>query len=65
MARKEGLWMHYSLAPTRSKSHEMLLECLAQCFEEEAGSAKDVERLRTGVARSCRCLIFFAQYIRL
>ena len=37
VARKEGLWMHYRLAPARSKSHEMLLECLTQCFREESG----------------------------
>ena len=53
VARKEGLWMHYRLAPPRSKSHEMLLECLSQCFLEECVFAKDKERLRTGVG-SCR-----------
>ena len=25
VARKEGRWMHYRLAPARSRSHEMLL----------------------------------------
>jgi ArsR family transcriptional regulator len=53
VARKDGLWMHYRLAPAHSKSHEMLLECLAQCFREEGAFAKDNERLRTGVG-SCR-----------
>ena len=48
VARKEGLWMHYRLAPARSKSHAMLLECLAQCFHEECVFATDNERLRTG-----------------
>ena len=38
--------MHYSLAPARSKSHKMLLECLAQCFQEEAVFAKDEGRLQ-------------------
>ena len=53
VARKEGLWMHYRLAPAQSKSHAMLLECLAQCFREECVFAKDQERLRTGIG-SCR-----------
>src|SRR5208282_1165644 len=53
VARKEGLWMHYRMAPARSKSHEMLLECLVQCFREECVFANDNERLRTGVG-SCR-----------
>ncbi len=54
VARKEGLWMHYRLAPARSKSQEMLLACLAQCFEEEGVFAKDRERLRSSVRSSCR-----------
>jgi ArsR family transcriptional regulator, arsenate/arsenite/antimonite-responsive transcriptional repressor len=53
VARKQGLWMHYRLAPPRSKFHEMLLECLAQCFSEEGGFGKDVDRLRTRVRPRC------------
>ncbi len=53
VARKEGLWMHYRLAPARSKSHAMLLECLAQCFREECVFAKDLQRPRTRFG-SCR-----------
>lgn len=53
VARKEGLWMHYRLAPARSKSQEMLLACLAQCFREEAVFAKDGERLRAKVLPPC------------
>ncbi len=53
VARKEGLWMHYRLAPPRSKSHEMLLECLSQCFREESGFAKDDERLQARVRPDC------------
>ncbi len=53
VARREGLWMHYRLAPTRSRSHEMLLECLAQCFREGAVFAKDGERLRARVRPVC------------
>ena len=53
VARKDGLWMHYRLAPAQSKSQEMLLECLAQCFREECVFAKDNQRLRTGGGSCC------------
>lgn len=53
IARREGLWMHYRLSSARTKSHEMLLECLAQCFREERVFANDNERIRAGVG-SCR-----------
>ena len=53
VARKEGLWMHYSLAPARSKAHEMLLDCLAQCFEEEGGFSKDAGRLHARTSPAC------------
>ncbi len=53
VARKEGLWMHYRLSPAHSKSHEMLLDCLAQCFREDCVFANDNERLRARVG-SCR-----------
>ncbi len=54
VARKEGLWMHYRLAPARSKSQKMLLECLAQCFQEERVFAEDNQRLRGRVHPNCR-----------
>ncbi len=47
VARKEGLWCHYRLAPATRRFHELLLECLAQCFEEEAQYAKENQRLRS------------------
>jgi ArsR family transcriptional regulator len=53
VARKEGLWMHYSLAPARSKFQAMLLECLGQCFQEEPAFARDAERLRLRVRPMC------------
>jgi ArsR family transcriptional regulator len=54
VARKEGLWMHYRLAPAGRKSHAMLLACLAQCFQEEGIFAKDQQRLRERVHLGCR-----------
>lgn len=53
VARKEGLWMHYRLAPPRSKSHAMLLQCLAQCFSESVVFSKDNERLWARAGSSC------------
>src|SRR5271168_3267729 len=33
VARKDGLWMHYRLAPAKSQFHKSLLNCLACCFQ--------------------------------
>src|SRR2546423_14053648 len=37
VARKEGLWMHYRLAPAKSEFHKSLLNCLAFCFQSVPG----------------------------
>jgi ArsR family transcriptional regulator len=52
VARKEGLWMHYSLAQPRSTSHRMLLECVKQCCQEERVFKNDRDRLQ-GQLRIC------------
>jgi ArsR family transcriptional regulator len=44
-ARKEGLWMHYSLAPAGNEFHKSLLNCLACCFKSVPELAKDARRL--------------------
>ncbi len=44
-ARKEGLWMHYQLAPAAGEFHKSLLNCLACCFECVPELAKDTKRL--------------------
>lgn len=43
--RKEGLWMHYQLAPTRNRFHGKLLECLACCFADVPELSRDLEAL--------------------
>jgi ArsR family transcriptional regulator, arsenate/arsenite/antimonite-responsive transcriptional repressor len=53
VARKEGLWMHYRLAPPKGKFQGMLLKCLSQCFKEETIFAKDFERLRARLCPGC------------
>ena len=42
--RKEGLWVHYSLAPARGRFHETLLQCLGACFHEVPAVEGDAKR---------------------
>ena len=44
VARKEGLWMHYSLAPARDAFHKDLLNCLKSCFRDVPELARDQRR---------------------
>ena len=48
-ARKQGLWMHYSLAQARSEFHTRILDCLGCCFTDVPELAKDAVRLRKGL----------------
>jgi ArsR family transcriptional regulator len=43
-ARKQGLWMYYSLAPGRGSFHESLLACLEACLREVPELAGDEKR---------------------
>jgi ArsR family transcriptional regulator len=56
-ARKEGLWMHYSLAPAIDPFHQKLLECLSCCFADVPQLAKDAKRradcCRTAAGACC------------
>lgn len=45
VARKDGLWMHYSLTPAKTEFHKSLLNCLACCFRSVPELKKDTERL--------------------
>jgi ArsR family transcriptional regulator len=44
-ARREGLWIHYRLAPAVNEFHQRLLDCLACCFEEIPAFTKDANRV--------------------
>ena len=46
VGRKDGLWMHYRLAPATSEFHESLLNCLACCFASVPELAMDSRRLK-------------------
>jgi ArsR family transcriptional regulator len=52
-ARKEGLWMHYRLAPATTEFHKSLLSCLGCCFRSVPELSKDIERL--GRSKGGRC----------
>jgi ArsR family transcriptional regulator len=60
LARKQGLWMYYRLAPPRQRVHEKLLECLGCCFGDVPELARDrrvLERrleARRARAKCCR-----------
>ena len=43
--RKQGLWMHYSLAPAASALHKKLLDCVGPCAAEIPEIQRDAERL--------------------
>jgi ArsR family transcriptional regulator len=51
VARKEGLWQHYSLTRPKSEFHRSLLNCLACCFQSVPELKRDSRRL--GRAGSC------------
>ena len=46
LARKQGLWSYYRLAPAKSRFHSRLLDCLRCCFREVPELAADAKRLR-------------------
>ncbi len=55
LARKDGLWTHYRLAPARNAFHKKLLECLANCFHDVPELAQDAELLRKIKLRKAAC----------
>jgi ArsR family transcriptional regulator, arsenate/arsenite/antimonite-responsive transcriptional repressor len=44
--RKEGQWCYYTLAPTRNKFHEKILDCLCCCLSEVPELVKDGKLLK-------------------
>jgi ArsR family transcriptional regulator, arsenate/arsenite/antimonite-responsive transcriptional repressor len=57
-ARREGLWMHYRLAPASSEFHRSLLNCLGCCFKSVPELAADLRKLgrdksRAGCSNDC------------
>jgi ArsR family transcriptional regulator len=54
LARKQGLWSYYRLAPARDPFHRTLLDCLACCFGSAAELSRDAARLRSKRASATR-----------
>jgi ArsR family transcriptional regulator len=53
-ARKEGVWMHYSLATPTHALHRALLACLDECGAHETTFTADEKRVvRARRARGC------------
>lgn len=52
-ARRDGLWIHYRLAPAQNAVHKKLIECLACCLQEVPQIARDAKRLRR-VGNCCK-----------
>lgn len=44
VARKDGLWSYYSLAPAEGRFHRSLLTCLDSCFAEVPELEGDAKR---------------------
>ena len=53
-ARKDGLWVHYSLAPAADRLHRSLLECLASSREDVPQIGTDESRY-AAVCKSGGC----------
>ena len=51
VARREGVWMHYRLAPAQGEFHQSLLNCLTCCFQSVPELKQDARRL--GWTSSC------------
>ena len=47
-ARKDGLWIHYKLAPAKSAFHRSLIKCLRECFRDVPELAADGKRMKAG-----------------
>ena len=45
LSRKDGLWMHYTLAPASGEFHRKLIECLGCCFGDVPQLKKDAKAL--------------------
>jgi ArsR family transcriptional regulator, arsenate/arsenite/antimonite-responsive transcriptional repressor len=54
-ARKEGLWMHYRLAPAKSRFHQKLMECLSCCLADLPEVAKDAKRRANDCCNPVKC----------
>ncbi len=59
--RREGQWIHYSLAPVQSTFHQKLLECAANCVHEVTEIREDERRLDAMRSRDTGCCVLPAK----
>jgi ArsR family transcriptional regulator len=45
VARKDGLWQHYALAPAKGAFHRKMIECLESCFGDVPQLARDAAKV--------------------
>jgi ArsR family transcriptional regulator len=55
VARREGSWMYYELAPARDAFHRKLLDCLACCFQQVPELERDRKRLGAACGAKGSC----------
>jgi ArsR family transcriptional regulator len=55
VGRKEGLWMHYTLAPARNQFHRKLIGCISCCLADVPELATDARRLEKRAAGRGSC----------
>ena len=55
LARREGLWQYYRLAPAKNEVHRKLLDCLASCFSASPELTRDAERMHRRKTTRSRC----------
>ena len=58
--RREGQWIHYSLAPVQSTFHQKLLECAANCVHEVTEIRDDDRRLAAMKSGDKGCCVLLA-----
>ncbi len=56
-ARRQGLWILYSIAEPKSETHRQLLRCLASILEDQPVTGRDTKVLAQNVKRGC-CATF-------
>ena len=53
VARKDGYWSHYQLAPAKDAFHIKLLDCLACCLKDVPELAQDKKALQLRLGKGC------------
>jgi ArsR family transcriptional regulator len=54
-ARRDGMWMHYQLAPPAHALHAKLLECLKTSCVSMPDAERDMKRLKRATTNRIRC----------